>query len=77
MSIRYPESRINELAKFQRALRRNNDILSLSVEKEIVQSEMKEFTDQFAELERFVESIEDFVKGVTGTIDVLKKIPQQ
>ncbi len=75
MPITYPEKRINDLKKFKTALAENNRVLSVWVDKKILQSDMKQFAQQFTELERFVKSMEDFAIGITGIIQEMKKIP--
>jgi hypothetical protein len=75
MRIPYSEDRINELEKFQTALRENNRIVSLAVDKTILQDDMKQFATQFAELERFVAAIEDFCMAIKGITDEMKWIP--
>lgn len=77
MPIAYSENRLNELGKFQTALKENNRIVSLAVDKTILQDDMKEFGKQFAELERFVLAIEDFCKAITGITTEMKKIPSR
>ncbi|MCD5374993.1 hypothetical protein LR010_00910 [Candidatus Gracilibacteria bacterium] len=77
MRIPYSEDKLNELEKFQTALRENNRIVSLAVDKTILQDDMKEFGKQFTELERFVAAIEDFCKGITGITDEMKEIRSQ
>lgn len=77
MAIPYVEDRINELENFETALRENNRIVSLAVDKTILQDDMKQFWDQFTELERFVAAIEDFCKAITGITGEMKKIPSR
>jgi hypothetical protein len=38
---------------------------------------MKQFWEQFAELERFVAAIEDFCRAITGITGEMKKIPSR
>jgi hypothetical protein len=75
MRIPYSEDQINELETFQTALRENNRIVSLAVDKSILQDDMKQFATQFTELERFVAAIEDFCKAIKGITDEMKGIP--
>lgn len=75
MSIVYPESRMNELRAFEFALQENNRVFSKSIEKDILNQELTAFDIHFAELERFVSSIEDFSVSVWSLIDAMKKIP--
>ena len=77
MAIPYSENRINELDRFQTALKENNRLVSLAVDKTILQDDMKQFWEQFAELERFVAAIEDFCRAITGITGEMKKIPSR
>jgi hypothetical protein len=43
MAIPYSENRINELDRFQTALKENNRLVSLAVDKTILQDDMKQF----------------------------------
>lgn len=61
MSITYSEARINELSKIQAAFEENNRIITTALNQQILYDDMKLFGNQFAELERFVMAIEDFV----------------
>jgi len=75
MPTPYVEARVNELKEFQSSLIENNRKLEKSNEWEIQYNDMKKFSDQFAELERFTASIEDFVEWFTGHVTRLKNIP--
>ena len=77
MAIPYAENRINELENFQTALRENNRIVSLAVDKTILQWDMEEFAKQFTELERFVAAIEDFCKAIVGITGEMEEIPSR
>jgi len=73
----YVESRRNELSTFRDALRENNRQISLEVDKKVISDDMKDFSDQFSELERFVAAMEDFVQAVAWSIWQMKKIPSR
>ncbi len=75
MPLNYVEQRRNNLKKFMSALEENNRLVSESVEKQIIHDDMKKFNKSFSELEQFVKNIEDFVKSVAWTVEVLEKIP--
>jgi len=75
MPTTYPENRINELEKFQTALRENNRIVSQSVNNEVITKDLNQFSDLFAELEIFAMAIEDFAFAFTGNLWEMKKIP--
>ena len=75
MPTQYPERRLNELSRFQAALSENNRILSIATDKSISYDDMKKFSDQFSELERFTAAIEDFAIGFTDHVQRLKQIP--
>lgn len=75
MPTPYVERRSNELSVFQTALRENNRIIENAVDQQILYDDMKDFWDQFTELEKFVAAMEDFVKGLKGTVTEMKKIP--
>lgn len=77
MPISYPETRSNELTRFQMALKENNRIIDKSVDAQLLYDDMKKFGDQFTELEKFVYAIEDFTIGLSGEVGQLKKIPTQ
>jgi len=74
MAIPYPENRLNELESFKNALAENNRLVSVAVDKDIIQEDMREFANQFTELERFVAAIEDFVEAITWTVKEMKEI---
>lgn len=62
MPITYPQIRMNELSSFQNALEENNRIISASLSQQVLYDDMKQFGDQFTELERFVLAMQDFVE---------------
>ncbi len=74
MAIPYPENRLNELESFKNALAENNRLVSVAVDKQIVHEDMREFADQFTELERFIHAIKDFVEAINGTTEEMKEI---
>jgi len=71
----YPPAKLSELAKFQEALEKNSEIVSLSVDKKVLQDDLESFYNQFVELERFVWSIYDFSTSLSGIIQKMRKIP--
>ncbi len=75
MPITYPEMRYNELTSFQAALRENNRLLARNVDNQILTDDMRDFVDQFSELEKFVDAMEDFVKSIKGVVSEMGKIP--
>lgn len=75
LSPTYVESKMNELTRFQRAMRNSNRQISLEVDKQVLHDDMREFGNQFTELERFVASILHFSESVTGSVQQFKKIP--
>lgn len=75
MPTEYPESRINELVNFRRALAENNRAISQSIDKSILQDEMKDFAKQFTELEKFVAAMKDFAEAVSGVVGEMQEIP--
>lgn len=77
LSITYAEDRINKLQENKIALREKNRLVSLAVDKQIVQEDLREFADHFAELEWFIKAIEDFSISITGIITEMKKIPSR
>jgi len=74
-SITFAEDQVNELRRLRNEMRSSNRQLSLEVEKEILRSDLRDFWDQFTELERFVWAIEDFVEAVSWSIWQMNKIP--
>lgn len=77
MPITYVESKSNELGKFRDALKENNRQISLEIDKRVITDDMKDFSNQFAELERFVAAMEDFTKAVAWSIWQMKQIPSR
>ncbi len=75
MPITYPQIRMNELSSFQNALEENNRIISASLSQQVLYDDMKQFGDQFTELERFVLAMQDFVEWLKGEVSEMKKIP--
>ena len=77
LPITYPETRLNELQVFQEALAENNRILSESLNAQILLDSSNDFINQFAELERFVTSIEDFSISIVSLLGKMKEIPSR
>lgn len=75
MPTTYPEERMNELRRFQAAMRGNNTLISDSLDSQLMSNDMKEFWNQFAELERFVAWLEDFCNSIGLMLGDMKKIP--
>lgn len=75
MPTTYPESRVNELVNFQRALAENNRVLSQAVDRSISQNELEDFANQFTELEKFVAAMKDFAESITGIVWEMQEIP--
>jgi len=68
MPILYPEARVNELSRFQAALAENNRVIEQSIDKKILQDDMKDFAKQFTELEKFVAAMKDFAESISGVV---------
>jgi hypothetical protein len=75
MPILYPEARVNELSRFQAALAENNRVIEQSIDKKILQDDMKDFAKQFTELEKFVAAMKDFAESISGVVWEMKRIP--
>lgn len=71
----YPEVRIAELEQFTTRLRENNRVLSQSVDNEIQNDAFEDFNNQFAELEKFVTAMKEFVEAISGVVGEMNKIP--
>jgi len=71
----FPGRKLEELEKFNTALAESNRIVSLGIDSKSTEEDLKDFYDQFVELERFVGTIEDFCTSMAGIIKKMKNIP--
>lgn len=77
LPIAYSEERSNQLNAFRSKLAENTRQISLEVDKQILSEDLKDFSDQFAELEIFVAAMEDFTSAVAWSIWQLQQIPSR
>ena len=71
----YTENKYNEYRNFRTAYSAANRNSQRETTNQILQDDMRSFTDQFTELERFVSSMEEFIEMTSGLVDRLSRIP--